>query len=248
MSMLKISLFIVSLTLLISNNLNAEPLIFESEGQHTRLIELYTSEGCSSCPPAERYLNKYKYHPELWKTYFPVAFHVDYWDYLGWKDRFSKADYSKRQRLYARVNQQRTVYTPAFMVNGQNWRPGFYNKGFDIENSNAGRLKVLIEKDELNAEYSTNQEHARLLQLNIAVLGMDIHSTITAGENEGNKAKHEFVVLDHRKVSSRSNKWKLQLPKIDTKDTMQFALVVWVSRPGHPKPIQVVGGPLPNTY
>src|SRR6478609_4849122 len=62
----------------------AEPVQFQSGTNRTSLLELYSSEGCSSCPPAEKWLSKLKGNPLLWKETVPVAFHVDYWDYLGW--------------------------------------------------------------------------------------------------------------------------------------------------------------------
>src|SRR5437868_3719162 len=72
--------------------------IFQSGEDQTVLLELYTSEGCSSCPPAEQWMTQLKNAPGLWKSFVPVAFHVDYWDYLGWKDVLSSPNYSQRQR------------------------------------------------------------------------------------------------------------------------------------------------------
>lgn len=76
----------------------ADTLRFESGVRQNVMIELYTSEGCSSCPPAEAYLNAYAVHPQLWTRYLPLAFHVDYWDYLGWRDRYAAAEHGARQR------------------------------------------------------------------------------------------------------------------------------------------------------
>ena len=67
------------------------------------LLELYTSQGCSSCPPAERWLNAYIDSDDLWTKTVPVAFHVDYWDYLGWKDSLADSAHGERQRAYARA-------------------------------------------------------------------------------------------------------------------------------------------------
>jgi len=63
--------------------------VFETGPQKTHLIELFTSQGCSSCPPAEAWLSKLKNEPGLWKNFVPLAFHVDYWDRLGWRDPFA---------------------------------------------------------------------------------------------------------------------------------------------------------------
>src|SRR5712692_2905929 len=79
----------------------SEPITFESGATQTTLLELFTSEGCSSCPAAEKWLSQFKTNSDLWKRIVPVAFHVDYWDNLGWPDRFAKAEFTDRQRRYA---------------------------------------------------------------------------------------------------------------------------------------------------
>src|SRR3954471_4399456 len=100
---------------------SAEEIVFESKPAQTHLIELYTSEGCSSCPPAEAWLSKLKSDPGLWKDFVPLAFHVDYWDRLGWRDRFSSRQWTERQSNYASLLRQSSVYTPEFIRNGAEW-------------------------------------------------------------------------------------------------------------------------------
>ena len=85
---------------------------FSSSVERVALVELYTSEGCSSCPPADRWLSQLNSSDKLWDNFVPVAFHVDYWDYIGWKDRFASKAYSQRQRRYAKEQGERTVYNP----------------------------------------------------------------------------------------------------------------------------------------
>ena len=80
---------------------DAAPIQFQSPERQVALVELYTSEGCSSCPPAESWLSGLKEKPGLWSEFVPVAFHVDYWNYLGWRDKWSSKEYSDRQRDYA---------------------------------------------------------------------------------------------------------------------------------------------------
>ena len=92
---------------------------FSSGPEQTVMIELFTSQGCNSCPPAEAYLNRFTANPGLWKKFIPLAYHVDYWDYLGWKDRFAHPAHAQRQRQYAQQRSLKTVYTPALAVNGQ---------------------------------------------------------------------------------------------------------------------------------
>src|SRR5216683_7128733 len=77
-------------------------------------IELFTSQGCSSCPPADAYLGRLAKRPDI----VALAYHVDYWDYIGWKDAFATRSTTERQRAYARVLKQRYVYTPEMVVDG----------------------------------------------------------------------------------------------------------------------------------
>src|SRR5215468_5025795 len=81
-------------------------------GEGPWLVELFTSQGCSSCPPADAYLGALAKRPDI----VAVSFHVDYWDYIGWKDAFATRATTDRQRAYARVLKQRYVYTPEMVV------------------------------------------------------------------------------------------------------------------------------------
>ena len=112
-------LFKVFLFIILTQIPFAHAIDFESGEHKVSLLELYTSEGCSSCPPADRWLSDLKNHHQLWKNVVPVAFHVDYWDYIGWQDRFADGRYSQRQRDFAREQSLTTVYTPGFILNGK---------------------------------------------------------------------------------------------------------------------------------
>src|ERR1044072_2750746 len=93
-----------------------DSLTFQSGETQTALIELFTSEGCSSCPPAEKWLSALKSNPDLWKKTIQVAGHVDYWNHLGCRDRFSKPEFTPRQQRYATEWGGDSVYTPGFVV------------------------------------------------------------------------------------------------------------------------------------
>ncbi|MBA3543366.1 MAG: DUF1223 domain-containing protein, partial [Chthoniobacterales bacterium] len=90
----------------------ASALELESKPTKTHLLELYTSEGCSSCPPAEAGLSKLKDNPRLWQDFVPIAFHVDYWDRLGWRDPFASKEWTARQYEYSARWRSSSVYTP----------------------------------------------------------------------------------------------------------------------------------------
>ena len=109
------------LTLCFSGKSQTNLITFQSTDEQTSLLELFTSEGCSSCPPAETWLSGLKAAPGLWKEFVPVAFHVDYWDYLGWRDPWGAKTFSLRQHAYAKTWRIDSVYTPAFILNGKEW-------------------------------------------------------------------------------------------------------------------------------
>lgn len=117
--------FYILLLLACSATTYAGDYRFSSGEKQTALLELYTSEGCSSCPPADRWLSSLKSKEGLWEEFIPIALHVDYWDYIGWQDRFASKQYSQRQRQYAREQSLKTVYTPGFVYNGKEWRNWF---------------------------------------------------------------------------------------------------------------------------
>ena len=232
------------LVLLLLGSPLLEAADYNSTDQLPLMLELYTSEGCSSCPPAENYLNRLTSHPQLWKSLFPLAFHVDYWDNLGWKDRFSSASYSERQRDYARFHKRRTVYTPAFYANGNNWRANWYDRELPrLDSPKTGVLKVHLENNQLEAHYQPQQQTQQPLELHLAILGMGLSTQIAAGENAGRNAEHEFVVLDYIKTNSNSNHWQFNLASAGAFPAKQLALVAWVSSANTPLPLQVVGGP-----
>lgn len=224
----------------------AEPLRLESGIKKNTLIELYTSEGCSSCPPAEEFLNNLRNKKELWKTWVPVAFHVNYWDYIGWKDRYATKEFGLRQSKYANLKHASTVYTPAFMVNGSSWRRGLFSRAIPVEKSSAGNLVVSIDGKSVQVDYQPLNKNKIPLRLNIAVLGMDLKTQIERGENEGRSAKHEFVVVGYKSVSSNNLNWNTLLPELHYSNAKHYALAVWISEINNPTPIQVVGGLLPN--
>ena len=229
---------------LLMNSLYAEPLHLESGVKKNTLIELYTSEGCSSCPPAEDYLNNLKNNHELWKKWVPVAFHVDYWDYIGWRDRYASKKFGQRQSLYASLRRASTVYTPAFMVNGLSWRRGIFSSDLPEEKASAGNLVVSIKGKSVHTTYESVKKSP--LKLNIAVLGMDLMTHIQRGENAGRTARHEFVVVGFNSSISNNSQWNMQLPELHYSQAKKYAVAIWVSEVKNPAPLQVVGGLLPN--
>src|SRR5215831_14420508 len=211
----------------------SEPQTFESGETQSSLIELFTSEGCSSCPPAEKWLSALKSSQDLWKKIVPVAFHVDYWDHLGWRDRFAKPDFTSRQQQYAAVWGGDSVYTPGFVVNGKEWRNWFGGNAVPTISTRVGVLRVSLgDGGKLTATFvpETTQPHA--LALDVALLGNDLESDVKRGENSGRKLRHDFVVLDLTKIDmvNESNRWtgSVALPMQPANDK-PTALAAWIT-------------------
>ena len=214
---------------------------FVSKPTQTVLLELYTSEGCSSCPPAEAYLNSYTQNPELWTRYIPLAFHVDYWDAIGWKDRYADPAYTARQQSYAALKSARTVYTPAFVANGEFWNPGILRRSPPVSDKQVGTLSVTVENGLIIADLKPIASLTAPLQLNVALLGMDLSTQIQAGENAGRRAEHQFVVLGLARATSKDAHWTLKLPKANI-TAAHYALAVWINQGDDPTPLQATGG------
>lgn len=220
----------------------AEQLKFTSSSQQTMLLELYTSEGCSSCPPAEKWLAQLKHDPRLWREIVPLAYHVDYWNYLGWRDLFSKKRWSTRQRQYRQTGGVSSVYTPAFVINGREWKGWFESRRLPVSDVQAGKLVVDVLDESVSAEYYPADKDIDGWQLHVALLGFGIETTVTAGENAGKDLTHDFVVLDIVDVDSADGHWNLTLPRVDQPQVKRLGLAAWVTERGRMTPLQAVGG------
>jgi len=217
---------------------------FESGEAQSSLIELFTSEGCSSCPPAEKWMSALKSNQELWKRIIPVAFHVDYWDHLGWRDRFAKPEFTSRQQRYAAAWSGDSVYTPGFVVNGKEWRNWFGGNAVPTISTRVGVLRVSLGNDgKVTATFIPETAKPRALVLNVALLGNELESDVKRGENSGRKLRHDFVVLNLIKadMANESNRWtaSVALPTQPANDK-PAALAAWITE--NSTPIQATGG------
>ena len=212
-------------------------LEFDSGTDRVHLLELFTSQGCSSCPPAEAWLNQFTTDERLWKKVVPAAFHVDYWDYLGWRDPYASKDFSNRQASYRAHGRVRSVYTPGFVLNGNEWRGWFSRDALPQAGESAGRLRATLNDQNLRADYS---EPAAVLH--VAILGFGIQQSVAAGENAGRTLPQEFVVLAHDEYRSDSGSWQVTLPETGTHNVSRRALAIWVTGNNDVVPLQATGG------
>ncbi|MDH5517078.1 MAG: DUF1223 domain-containing protein [Gammaproteobacteria bacterium] len=193
---------LIVIGLLLSAVVNADE--FNSARHKVSLLELYTSEGCSSCPPAESWLSRLKQQQASSESLVALAFHVSYWDYLGWKDPFSSSTYDLRQRTKVKQQGGRTVYTPQFFFNGKTLRStAFFSNQVQQAAKSDAALSIKAELTDMDTELLLSVAIKPLdtklgdqLRLNVALYQNDITSSIKAGENKGRVALHQYVVRD----------------------------------------------------
>ena len=174
-----------------------------SPGFRAAVIELYTSEGCSSCPPADDWLRRLPRDDLESGRVVPLALHVDYWNHLGWRDPFSQPQFTTRQRTLAARNHSQTIYTPGLFLNGKEWR-GWHRDhlaartaGLATERPAANIQLSASARDnsmQLRGAVSWNRDFPQHMALYIAVLESDLVTRIAAGENAGRTLHHGHVV------------------------------------------------------
>ncbi len=176
----------------------------------TALIELYTSEGCSSCPPADSWLRKLSKQDYAGNKVIPLSFHVDYWDYLGWSDQFAKKQHTQRQRKLVSVNRLNTIYTPQVVVDGRDFRYWSWSnrtrgKISDITRLPAqAKIELVVNKAEGNKLTAISnimllpRSYPRQSSVFMALYQNNLTSNVLTGENNGRELKHDFVVRDLR--------------------------------------------------
>lgn len=182
------------------------------------VLELYTSEGCSSCPPAERLM------PLLAKKYgdklYILEFHVDYWDRLGWKDKYSNNEYSNRQKSYTPIFNTNSVYTPQAIINGRTHLSG--NSKDAIENilnveafarKSVPQIILTAQKtgaSEVTVTFNTTLTDSELIY--IALVQKEASTQVRAGENKGKLVRHSHIVRDFQMAMFEQGEKKLTIP------------------------------------
>jgi len=223
--------------LVLAASVSATPRNFSSGPARTHLLELYSSEGCSSCPPAEQWLGALRTAPGLWRDFVPVAFHVDYWDRLGWRDRFSRREFTARQYAYANLWGSDSVYTPGFVLDGAEWR--MHSEPPPVAKETAGRLTVEYAAD---GECRVTFDGAGDFDVTVVLLGGGVSSDVRAGENSGRILQHEFVALALQSGRLIAGAAELHVPIGPVEGVARRALAVWVTRRGELVPRQAAGG------
>ena len=178
----------------------------KSPATTTALVELYTSEGCDSCPPADRWLSTLGgkgYAPD---RVVPIALHVDYWDYIGWKDPYAKQAFSARQRKMASLARAAVVYTPQVLLQGRDfrsWGSGAFEQEVAKINAQPAKARIALALDTRDKGAFDLEATVELLQglspgdmaLYVGAYENKLVSEVKAGENRGKTLPHDYVVL-----------------------------------------------------
>jgi hypothetical protein len=174
-------------------------------GEQPVLVELFTSQGCSSCPPADELLRKIARDPNLRGRAIPLAFHVDYWDHLGWRDPFSSRAWSERQGEYSRSLKLNGAYTPQVVINGTRQMVG----------SSSGQIyKAIVEESQRAGEGSvslTSDGDDYLMRANSPRGGVEVmlvifedgaSTKVESGENGGRTIANDSIVRTLRRAAT----------------------------------------------
>ena len=171
----------------------AAECIADAAQPHPHLLEEYTSEGCSSCPPADAWLRR-----SLGPDVAALAFHVDYWDDLGWRDRFAAAQHTQRQRAQAQRDGGSGIYTPQIVLDGRSWNGWYRGAAPTAQVPSRASLRVAIEdgpvlRVRMDASMAQSVD-ATGYRNYVAIAENGLSSDVRAGENRGVRLHHDAVV------------------------------------------------------
>lgn len=240
---MRFTLFIILVNL---SPLYANPNEFKSTEAQTHLLELFSTQSCSSCPSAQKWISHLVEDNHVFKTFVPVVYHVDYWDYLGWKDPFSKRQFTERQHDYAAFWKTDTLYTPEFVLNGREWK----SQNQTTLNKNGPLVGVLqairVNDYTFQVSFVSIQAHQVPLTFQAVLLGNKIQIPVTAGENRGKTLPQDAITLEHFKLTPTFEKGSYQSQiKFNSPNPLyanHLSVAFWVSKDNGHTPIQATGG------
>jgi hypothetical protein len=218
--------------------LAATPMCEVVSGERlTPVVELYTSEGCSSCPPADQWLSTLKGKPVV-----AQAFHVAYWDYIGWKDRFASPAFTARQKELASANRLDGIYTPQLVRNGRDWR-NWRQPGQAIDFKLPARAAITLRRTDGADAFEARVTPAAAVEGWSAYWTVTAHnysSQVKAGENSGEFLKHDFVVTQYTPVGRYKGEQSLKFYAAPTQADHPRQINLVVSDIASGEPLQAV--------
>ncbi|MBR0748303.1 DUF1223 domain-containing protein [Bradyrhizobium japonicum] len=222
-------------------------VIRPAEAEPRAVVELFTSQGCSSCPPADQVIGDLSKDPSIIALSMPI----DYWDYLGWKDTLADSRFSARQRAYSRMRGDREVYTPQVVVNGSTHVIGSDRAGIESAigktDKGTGVMSVPVTMSlagkQINVSVAASKESAVSRgEVWICSITKSVPIAISRGENRGQQITYHNVVRNLLKVgdwNGRPESWTVPLENL-TRDGVDGA-VVYVQDGSREKPGAMLG-------
>ncbi len=234
-----IGLIVILLGILFMMGSSNLPATKKEKLKHNRgpgfvIMELFTSQGCSSCPAADEILGMYALQNE--EYIFPLAFHVDYWNRLGWIDTFSNKAFSQRQRDYAQQLNLESVYTPQLVINGQKQLVGsdigkiativseYLKKETAVQISITG---IQVTDNKVQVEYQVSNLFSNT-EVNAVLVQKNSSTQIKAGENRGRVLTNYNIVRDFKtkKITGATGHFTLALPAGNSRENYMVVLFV----------------------
>jgi len=236
---------------LLAGLLSAAGLAGPSAADPKAVVELFTSQGCSSCPPADNYLGELTKRDDI----IALSVHVDYWDYIGWKDTFAKPEHSLRQRAYAKARGDGRVYTPQMVINGNDHYVGSSRRSVEKGVASAGLpLAVDIsEKDgaihiEIAGDTSLTKHHTTI---RLVTYSSNAAVQIQRGENRGETITYHNIVRSMQPIGMwEGEAMVITLPSREIMGQDISGCVVMVQEDAERGPGRILGAavlPWPNS-
>ena len=197
----------VALACAMAGGVAAAPVCSAKSGAATvALVELYTSEGCDSCPPADRWLRALPSTGITPDKAVALSLHVDYWDYIGWKDPYAKPQFTERQKETGAINKSTVIYTPQVVLAGRDFRRWSGGIADEVKRINAQPAKASIELEFRDAgagrlelrgsAVAAKPEDRADTALYLAFYQSELKSEVRAGENKGASLLHDYVARE----------------------------------------------------
>jgi hypothetical protein len=211
----------------------------QSQTKPFAVVELFSSEGCSSCPAADLLVSKLTaWARQNNESVYPLIFHVDYWNNLGWRDVFSHEEYTQRQKEYARIFKDQGVYTPQMIVNGSDAFVGSNQEQLqkDLDRELTLPASVILhtslqkKNDKITVWYKS-EGYSDGDVINIALVERGLSTEVTAGENAGRTLHHDNVVKEFMTIPLTKTPSKAVIPLTRISDTSQASVIVYVQDP-----------------
>ncbi|MGH1362614.1 MAG: DUF1223 domain-containing protein [Calditrichia bacterium] len=202
------------------------------------VIELFTSQGCSSCPSADKVLQEInKQAKDSGKKVYALSMHVDYWNYLGWKDPYSSETLTQRQREYGSAFGLRSIYTPQMIINGNvefvGSRSGQAKAEVEKALSQAPQYNLAITRNSVdNGKINWDAQQKFSGTLNLAVVRVKADNDVPRGENRGRKLSHNNVVMAFSSSSVNSSNGMVNIPEFTELSGESYELVAYLQESG----------------